>query len=100
MIVIFYGLVGNFKTQVLSNIITSVGISLVLFSSWQYTQEPPSCCLSEHHHHHHNATADTTAPHGGNHTCDALNVDSVVDGVNFRLPPALNTTLAILGLLV
>ena len=80
---------GNFKTQVVSNIINSVGIGLVLFSSWQYTQNPPSCCSSSH---------NTTC--GGNRTCDALHVDNVVDGVNFGLPPTLNLSLAILGLMV
>ena len=68
----------------ISNIITTLGIALLLFSSWQYTQEPPSCCSSG----------------GGNSSCHALHVDNVVDGVNFHMPPSLNLTLAILGLLV
>lgn len=81
---------GNFKTQVLNNIFTSVGIGLVLFSSWQYTQRPPSCCKCLSHH-------NTTC--GGN-TCSALQMDDVANGVNFHLPPTLNLILVILGLLV
>lgn len=84
-------LLGNFKTQVLSNIITSVGIGVVLFSSWQYTQWPPSCCKCLPHH---NSTI------GGNNNCSALQVDDVVNSVNFHLPPTLNLTLIIMGLLV
>ena len=90
---------GNFKTQVVSNLVTTLGICLVLLSSWQYTQEPPACCHWPSAHHNTSSTVFSAAsPH--NSTCSALHMENVLDGVNFHLPPNLNLTLAILGLLV
>jgi dipeptide/tripeptide permease len=93
---------GNFKTQVASNFVTSLGICLVLFSSWQYTQNPPACCHWPPDPHNTSSTAFPAASPGssGGSNCSAIHVDTVVDGVNFHLPPNLNLTLAILGLML
>ena len=93
---------GNFKTQVASNLVMSLGICLVLFSSWQYTQNPPACCHWPPDPHNTSSTVFPAASPGssGGSNCSAIHVDDVVDGVNFHLPPNLSLTLAIVGLMV
>ena len=91
---------GNFKTQVVSNLVMSLGICLVLFSSWQYTQELPTCCHWPHHNTSSAAAVFSAGASHGSSNCSALHVNTVVDRVNFHLPPNLNLALAILGLTV
>lgn len=37
---------GNYHTQNISNILATVGLTLVVLSSWQYTINLPTCCIT------------------------------------------------------
>ncbi len=93
---------GNFLTQNISNIITTVGICLMTFASWQYALEEPSCCCD-----HGNSYVDPTDPTshllGDTHctsNCSELHKYTLLESPRLHISPGLNMFLAIAGLVV
>ena len=85
----FLAFVGNFLTQVGSNIVITIGICLMTFASWQYTLEEPRCCGL-------NATESSDL----NPDCSALQKDVLFPHANLHMSPGVNLALAITGLVV
>ena len=84
-------LIGNFKTQAVSNIISNTCAILLVFSMWQYTLNPPSCCPRE------NTTTLLTDEGGG---CEELQRDILLSNLNLHIPPLINITTSIIALVV
>lgn len=87
---------GNFLTQNVSNVITTVGICLMTFASWQFALDEPSCCCD-----HDNVTTyallwDT----GCTSNCSELHKYTLLDAPHLHISPGLNMFLAITGLVV
>ena len=84
-------LVGNFKTQAVSNILSSICAIVLIFSTWQYTLNQPTCCLRE------NTTTLLTDEGGG---CEELQRDILLSNLNLHIPPSINITTSIIALVV
>ena len=78
-------------TQNISNVMSLIGAFLLVFSTWQYTLTAPSCC--------HDSVNASTA-HIFNKNCSEFETSIVLDDVSFHIPPSLNMSLAIVGLVV
>ena len=79
-----YSPTGNFLTQNISNIVTTVGICLMAFASWQFTLSEPDCCNDS------NSTID----------CSKLHKYLLMTDANMHISPPLTMFLAIAGLMV
>ena len=86
-------LIGNFKTQAVSNIISSICAIVLIFSTWQYTLNPPSCCPRDSE----NTTTLFTDEGGG---CEELQRDILLSNLNLHIPPTINITTSIIALVV
>ena len=75
---------GNFHTQNISNIIASIGISLVLFGSWQFTITEPHCCVV-------NSTSTV---------CDELEYHRVLSSISLHISPQLSMSIVLIGFVV
>ena len=85
-------LIGNFKTQAISNIISSICAIVLIFSTWQYTLNPPTCCPRESD----NSTLFTDEGGG----CEELQRDILLSNLNLHIPPSINITTSIIALVV
>ena len=87
---------GNFMTQNIGNIVSTIGIGLMMFASWQYTLQEPGCCYGS-----------TVNVIGGfdngsewNSNCSELHKVILWKDANLHISPTVNMVLAILGLTV
>ena len=85
-------LIGNFKTQAISNIISSICAIVLIFSTWQYTLNQPGCCPRESE----NITLNAQHPGG----CEELQRNILLSNLNLHISPSINITISILALLV
>ena len=83
---------GNFKTQAASNIISSICAIVMIFSTWQYTLNPPSCCPSESE----NVTLNADQAEG----CKELQRDILLSSLNLHIPPSINIATSIIAVVV
>ena len=87
---------GNFMTQNIGNIVSTIGICLMMFASWQYTLQEPGCCYDS-----------TVNVIGGfdngsqwNSNCSELHKVILWKDANLHISPTVNMVLAIIGLTV
>lgn len=89
---------GNFLTQTLSVILTTSGIFLLAFSTWQFSVEEPHCCYGDGIV---NASAlATDEQQNWNSMCKELHKDMLLGSTGLHLPTTLTMALALLGLVV
>ena len=84
--------IGNFKTQAISNVISSICATLLIFTTWQYTLNPPSCCPSD------SENVTLNADHAGG--CEELQRNILLSNLNLHIPSAVNIATSIIALLV
>ena len=99
---------GNFLTQALSTILTTGGVCLLAFSTWQYTVFAPTCCYTSNASITEQFTGENI--HAGSviensvlnwsSNCSELHKVSILEQVNLHIPPTVNMILAITGLIV
>lgn len=88
-------LAGNFKTQILSNIISSICAVILVFSTWQYTLNQPSCCPSNSE----NFTFELQAVDQSD-GCDEIQRNVLLPHLNLDIPPTVNITISVVALVV
>ena len=64
----------------------------MIFSTWQYTLNPPSCCPSESK----NITLNADQAEG----CKELQRDILLSSLNLHIPPSINITTSIIAVVV
>lgn len=77
-------ILGNYHTQNISNLLATVGLALVVVSSWQYSINVPTCCKN-------------TTIYSSN--CSELTRHHFAS-VNLSLSPSLSVILILFGLMV
>ena len=93
---------GNFIVQTISIVVSASGLFLLTFSTWQLTLDQPHCC-SEANHSSMMALFDQSgisSQHWSAANCSELNKITVLEHHGFGISPAINITLAIIGLMV
>ena len=86
-------IIGNFKTQAISNIISSICAIVLVFSTWQYTLNQPSCCPTD-------SPGNVTLSAGQAEGCDELQRNILLSRLNLHISPAVNITISIIALVV
>lgn len=86
---------GNFATQLFSMILSTVGIFLLTFASWQLTLTTPHCCLE----------SNFTDPYywqalGTQRNCSDLHKVPILEHLNLHMSPTASTVLALIGLML
>ena len=89
---------GNFLTQLFSVILTTSGIFLLAFSTWQFGITEPHCCYGN--------VSDglssslTTTHHLTSGNCSELHKEVILHNLALGIPESLLIGLALLGLVV
>ena len=97
----FFASVGNFIVQTVSVVVSTSGLFLLTFSTWQLTLDQPHCCSEA------NYSSLTVSYQSGLSTghqsmanCSELNKVTFLEHFNLGISPSLNIALAIVGLMV
>jgi len=85
-------------TQALSTLLTAVGVTLVAFSTWQYTVDPPSCCYNNYTSRMDNDYLEQSYNWSTN--CSEIHKLTILDQINLQISPTINMAIAIIGLIV
>ena len=80
----------NFHTQNLSNILATLGVTLALFGSWQYTLTQPHCCVPGTNNSY------NTPPS----SCHELDRHRIFTSLSLNVPPELAVVLILVGCVV
>lgn len=94
--------VGNFIVQTISVIVSTCGLFLLTFSTWQLTLDQPHCCFEANYSslamlYHSGLSSDHQQSMAN---CSELNKVTFLEHLGFGISPALNIALAIIGLMV
>ena len=92
MSIIYPHIIGNFKTQVISNVVSSICAIVLIFSTWQYTLNQPSCCPSNSE----NVTLNADHAEG----CEEVQRNILLSSLNLHISSSVNITISIIALLV
>lgn len=100
----FKNVAGNFLTQTFSVVLTTLGVFLLTFATWQYSITEPSCCYAAGN----NVSAQALAGVRGegpellnwNANCSELQKGIILGGVSLHMTPDLILALAVIGLVV
>ena len=96
--------VGNFIVQTVSVLVSTCGLFFLTFSTWQLTLDQPHCCSTANHttltmtDYYHEHLPGISSSFVGN--CSELNKVTFLEHHGFGISPALNITMAIIGLTV
>ena len=90
---------GNFLTQALSIILTTIGICLLTFATWQYTVYPPDCCYGNTSQLFAGDVYDSFTVNW-NTNCSELHKVTILNQINLHISPTVIMVLAITGLTV
>ncbi len=92
---------GNFLTQVLSTLLTTIGICLLSFSTWQYTVSPPGCCVDNSNNKSLYLPRDEySGSFNWSSNCSELDKVTILNQIDLNISPTLNMVLSIIGLTV
>jgi hypothetical protein len=93
---------GNFIVQTISVIVSTGGLFLLTFSTWQLTLDQPHCCSEANYSSlamsHQFGISSSHQQSMAN--CSELNKVTFLEHLGFGISPALNIALAIVGLMV
>ena len=78
-------------TQNISNVVSVIGVFLLVFCTWQYTLTAPTCCHD---------SINATVTHKFNRNCSEFETSIVLEDISLHIPPTLNIILAVIGLIV
>ena len=87
---------GNFMTQNIGNIVSTIGICLMTFASWQYTLQEPGCCYDSTV----NVIGEFDNGSYWSPNCSELHKVILWKDANLHISPTVNMVLAIIGLTV
>ena len=83
-------------TQNIGNIVSTIGICLMTFASWQYTLQEPGCCYDSTV----NMTGEFDNGSYWSPNCSELHKVILWKDANLHISPTVNMVLAIIGLTV
>ncbi|XP_064405778.1 solute carrier family 15 member 1-like isoform X1 [Halichondria panicea] len=92
-------ILGNFLTQVLSTLLTTIGICLLSFSTWQYTVSPPGCCVANSNNKSvYLSGSEYSGSFNWSSNCSELDKVTILNQIDLNISPTLNMILSIIGL--